>query len=391
MVTGRKDWPSSVPEVPLSILTRRSVDVDRTREGLIGAASTLRFSLDSLRANTFIADTDFTLVYMNRMARDTIQTLAPALRNSFGVEIADVIGGSIHRFHKDPARIERILRDPKSFPREAQFSFGGITLKTLINGIFDDSGVLYGYIVAWENVTERIEKAERLTGELAGSADTLAEVAQQLAATAEETSVQAAVVSSGASQMRESISEIARSATSAATIVAEAVVTTEKTAVVVANLARSGDEIGQVLKLINSVAEQTKLLALNATIEAARAGEAGKGFAVVADEVKQLATATASSTEDIRVKIDAIQSGAAEATVAIQEITAVIDQINHLQSTIASAVEQQVATASEMSGNVAGIADGVQFTSSSIGTIQAAAVELSAKAIVLRKLVLEGE
>lgn len=373
------------------MLNRRPKTAEETRASLVTAAGTLRSILDSVRANTFVADTDFTLVYMNRMARDTSQSLAGAIRQTFGVELSQMIGGSIHRFHKDPAAIERILRNPANFPREAQFTFGGITLKTLINGVFDDEGTLYGYVVAWENVTERIEKAERLTGELADAADQLSQVSQQLAATAEETSVQAGVVSSGADQMRSSITEIATSATSAASVAAEAVQATEATAVVIGHLSRSGDEIGEVLKLINSVAEQTKLLALNATIEAARAGAAGKGFAVVADEVKQLATTTATSTEDIRVKIEAIQSGAAEASSAVEQIKTVIDQINHLQVTIASAVEQQVAVASEMSGNVSGIADGVQLTSGGVATIQAASEDLARKAVELRRLVLEGE
>ena len=375
----------------MSLLSRRTPSADEARTSLVTAAGTLRAALDSVRANTFVADTDFTLVYMNRMAAETVQGLGGALRTTFGVELSQMLGGSIHRFHKDPAKIERILKDPKNFPREAQFTFGGITLKTLINGVFDDAGTLYGYIVAWENVTEKIAKADLLTGELAAAAEQLSEVSQQLAATAEETAVQAGVVSSGADQMRSSITEIASSASGAATVAAEAVQATDATSVVISHLARSGDEIGEVLKLINSVAEQTKLLALNATIEAARAGDAGKGFAVVADEVKQLATTTATSTEDIRVKIEAIQSGAAQAATAVDGIKAVIDQINHLQTTIASAVEQQVAVAAEMSGNVTGIADGVQLTSGGVATIQSASEDLAKKAVELRRLVLEGE
>ena len=374
----------------MSLLSRRTPSADEARTSLVTAAGTLRAALDSVRANTFVADTDFTLVYMNRMAADTVQGLSGALRTTFGVELSQMLGGSIHRFHKDPAKIERILKDPKSFPREAQFEFGGVTLKTLINGVFDDAGTLYGYIVAWENVTEKIAKADLLTGELAAAAEQLSEVSQQLAATAEETAVQAGVVSSGADQMRSSITEIASSASGAATVAAEAVQATDATSVVIGHLARSGDEIGEVLKLINSVAEQTKLLALNATIEAARAGDAGKGFAVVADEVKQLATTTATSTEDIRVKIEAIQSGAAQAATAVDGIKTVIDQINHLQTTIASAVEQQVAVAAEMSGNVTGIADGVQLTSGGVATIQSASEDLARKAVELRRLVLEG-
>jgi methyl-accepting chemotaxis protein len=146
-----------------------------------------------------------------------------------------------------------------------------------------------------------------------------------------------------------------------------------------------------VIKLITGIAEQTNLLALNATIEAARAGDAGKGFAVVASEVKDLAQETARATEDIAARVTAIQSDTGAAITAIGQINNIISRINDYQLTIASAVEQQSATtdemnrnvsqaaagATEIAGNVSGVATAAQLTSSGVVESQEAAGDLA--------------
>ncbi|MBA3782385.1 MAG: methyl-accepting chemotaxis protein, partial [Nocardioides sp.] len=141
----------------------------------------------------------------------------------------------------------------------------------------------------------------------------------------------------------------------------------------VSKLGTSSQEIGNVVKVITSIAEQTNLLALNATIEAARAGEAGKGFAVVANEVKELARETANATEDIARRVEAIQGDTGGAVEAIREIATIITSINDYQLTIASAVEEQTATTSEMSRNVAEASAGSGEIASNIAGVAAAA------------------
>jgi methyl-accepting chemotaxis protein len=140
---------------------------------------------------------------------------------------------------------------------------------------------------------------------------------------------------------------------------------------------------------------------LNATIEAARAGEAGKGFAVVANEVKELAKQTAKATEDISQKIAAIQTDTKGAVEAIGTISGIIGRVNDISATIATAVEEQSATTSEMSRNVAeaakgsgevsknitGVAQAAQSTSSGATESQKAAQHLAEMSTELRGLV----
>jgi methyl-accepting chemotaxis protein len=222
---------------------------------------------------------------------------------------------------------------------------------------------------------------------LASSSSELTAVSQQMSANAEETQVQAGVVSktseevnknlqtlaTGTEEMGATIKEIAKNATEAARVAGEAVKTAETTNATVQKLGESSAEIGQVIKVITSIAQQTNLLALNATIEAARAGEMGKGFAVVANEVKELAKQTAKATEDISQKIAAIQADTKGAVDAIGTIGGIINQISDISHTIATAVEEQSATTDEMARNVGSAAQGSGEIARNIGGVAEAA------------------
>jgi methyl-accepting chemotaxis protein len=238
-----------------------------------------------------------------------------------------------------------------------------------------------------ESVRQIVASITGSADAVAASSEELSASSQQIAAGAEETSVQAGVVSAaaeevsrnvqtvaaGSEQMGASIREIAHSANEAARVASQAVTAAETTNATVARLGTSSAEIGNVVKVITSIAEQTNLLALNATIEAARAGEAGKGFAVVANEVKELAQETARATEDIARRVEAIQADTSGAVDAIGQISTIITSINDYQLTIASAVEEQTATTTEMSRNVAEAATGSGEIAANITGVSGAA------------------
>ena len=88
---------------------------------------------------------------------------------------------------------------------------------------------------------------------------------------------------------------------------------------IIASLADRSNEIGKMIELISNIADQTNLLALNAAIEAARAGENGKGFAVVADEVRKLAEQSQSSAQNISQSLQGIQLDTSQAVSMLNE------------------------------------------------------------------------
>lgn len=138
-------------------------------------------------------------------------------------------------------------------------------------------------------------------------------------------------------------------------------------------LDEQAQRIGRVVDVIGGIAEQTNLLALNAAIEAARAGDHGRGFAVVADEVRGLSRRTQESTREIGTTVQALQSVVAEAVRLMQEayaqaeedvsavdelgqrlgdIVGAVQRVEDMIAQIAIAVEEQAATAEDVSGNI---------------------------------------
>jgi methyl-accepting chemotaxis protein len=266
-----------------------------------------------------------------------------------------------------------------------------------------------------DNLRMLIGSIAETAAQVAAASEELSDTSQQITANSEETTAQARVVSeasgqvnanlqtlaSGAEEMNATIGEIAKNATEAARVSGEAVDAAEAANQTVSRLGDSSVEIGKVIEVITSIAQQTNLLALNATIEAARAGEAGKGFAVVANEVKELAKQTARATEEIKQKIGVIRENTGGAVAAIGGIKGVIDKISHISTVIATAVEEQSATTSEMtrnvkeaalgattiSGNIKGVAEAAQNTSTHVGEAQIATEHLAQVANQLRDLV----
>lgn len=134
-------------------------------KNLSNIVTSLQSVLNSVQANIFIADRDFNLVYMNPKARKTLSNIEYEVFEVFNIGVRDFIGESIHRFHRNPDHVERILRNPRALPHEALFIFGGIHLKTSINTIPGLENEITGYIVNWENISEKVKLLGGISGE----------------------------------------------------------------------------------------------------------------------------------------------------------------------------------------------------------------------------------
>ncbi len=138
---------------------------------LFGDIVSLQAALNCIQANIFIANRDFKLIYMNPKAEKTLKNIENAIFKVFSIKTEDFIGESIHRFHRDPSRVESILRNPLALPQEATFEFGNIHLKSSINSIVGPENEVIGYIVNWEDVSEKVKLLEDLSKKAALDVD----------------------------------------------------------------------------------------------------------------------------------------------------------------------------------------------------------------------------
>ena len=270
----------------------------------------------------------------------------------------------------------------------------------------DEVGVLADSVnQCVENLRKMVEEIKKTSESLTGASSMLTETANQQAAGAEETNVQAQTVAAAGEQlasnsksmsdsanqinlsattvsaaleeMSSSISEVARNCAQESEIARKADQQARQTRELMVKLDDSARQIGKIVELINQIAEQTNLLALNATIEAASAGEAGRGFAVVANEVKELARQSASATEDIRRQVSLIQENTANSMVAIDDVASVIEQVSQIASSIAAAVEEQSATTSEIVRSLHSVTSSTKVLSENVQSASSGAAEVS--------------
>ncbi len=314
----------------LAGLRRRSGAGDTTE--FDATLDLMRAILDSVSCRILVADFDFNLRWYNEEAGEALRAIEPQMVEVFGVGCDDLMDGTIHRFHRDPERVERILaeQDGFSLPHSATFGFGTVTLKTTINHLRSPAGHAVGYLVTFDDISE-LEREKARSARLQEQLETAARSIEEL---------------------NHSIVEISGNAAEAANLADQAEHDTTSISAAAAAIDDRRAAIDHAIAAIDAVADQTKLLALNATIEAARAGEAGRGFAVVAGEVKDLASQTGKVTADIGAQLSANGESVSHLRAELERMGHQMSEISHYQTSIAGAVEQQQATSASLAESI---------------------------------------
>ncbi|MEN3211117.1 methyl-accepting chemotaxis protein [Methylorubrum populi] len=348
----------------------RSADVSRHKPEAHDALSAdFKAVFDALPVNVLVLHPiEATITFANRRSVETLHTLRTYLPPSVNPDA--MVGLSMDVFHKNPAHQRSIAADPSRLPWRTKIRLGPKTLDLHVSPVRDDDGRYIAAVLTWSDMTPltdsiasfdglisaALREAAEATGLMRSAAervlsatDATSRSADSAASGAAETTTNVQSVAAAVEELTASNGEITRQVNRTSTATGQAVTEAGAALDSVRLLAQTSQRIGEVVGLINSIANQTNLLALNATIEAARAGAAGRGFAVVATEVKALAGQTARATGEIAQHVGQIQSATARSVAAIERIAGMIHGLDESATTIAAAVEEQAATANEIS------------------------------------------
>ncbi|WP_324039004.1 methyl-accepting chemotaxis protein [Aeromonas dhakensis] len=276
--------------------------------------------------------------------------------------LIDLVGTSVDQLRSDLNHLaEGDFSQPIKVPAGAKESLIGLlaTMQSTLKGI--------------------IAQVSHSSEELSGSADSIAQIAEQTAQFATSQQISTQTMAAAIEELVVSISHLSDNATHAdelskisantleegSGVIKQTLDSIQSISDTVSNAASSiadlnshTQQISEIIEVIRGIADQTNLLALNAAIEAARAGEQGRGFAVVADEVRNLASRSAASTQQITGMIGKIQSGA-DASIRSMENT--VNNVSRGVS-LASQTGAAIASIQDHASNLTGLMGEISHT-----------------------------
>ncbi len=168
---------TSKPETELSVVVNKtaSAPVRRTATKLsvVGPKPAVdnkllkwaMAALETSRANNFLCDANWNVVYANQKAKDILAFMEPNLHKfsdtwkSFHAK--DVVGTSLDFLFTDEPREFRLASDPRNHPYQKNITTGPCVCDVQVTSIRDEKGELVGYSVDWERITDKLAQEAR--------------------------------------------------------------------------------------------------------------------------------------------------------------------------------------------------------------------------------------
>ncbi|MDZ4202006.1 MAG: methyl-accepting chemotaxis protein [Gallionella sp.] len=133
----------------------------------------IKIGLDNVSTSVMISDTERNIIYMNKAVVDLMQTAESDIRKELpNFRAANLQGGSIDAFHKNPAHQKSMLASLSTTHR-TEIRIGGRTFALAANPVINERGTRLGAALEWKDRTAEVavekEVAEIVEGAVLGN------------------------------------------------------------------------------------------------------------------------------------------------------------------------------------------------------------------------------
>ncbi|MBT9612989.1 MAG: MCP four helix bundle domain-containing protein [Burkholderiales bacterium] len=116
----------------------------------------IKNALDNVATNVMIADNNRTIIYMNKSIVPMLTTAQDDIRKDLpNFNVANLMGGSIDGFHKNPEHQKQLLATFTS-TFKSEVKIGGRTFALVANPIINERGDRLGSVVEWTDRTAEV-------------------------------------------------------------------------------------------------------------------------------------------------------------------------------------------------------------------------------------------